>query len=87
MTAVKIRALEEMARNMVRDGKRPNLYFVTDAGIVVTVTRDVEIATKAWEKLAARRPLVESALEDRLTGCISSVEPIEDDSTILRIYR
>lgn len=74
----RIDALEQLARTTIGDGKRPNLYFVTDRGNVVTVTTEHAIAYQHWRQLAARTPLVESAMEDRLTGVLASVEPVSD---------
>lgn len=75
----KIEALEALARDMVGDGKSPNVYFVTDGGTVTTITRDKDVARRAWEALAARRPLQESMLEDRLTGVLADVGPRSDE--------
>ena len=74
----KIAELENLARDMVGDGKRPNLYFVTDGGTVTMVTRDRVAARGAWYDLSMRRPLQECALEDRLTGVLADVSPDED---------
>lgn len=74
----RIEALEQSARNIVGDGKAPNVYFVTDQGVVTTITRDREIALSAWRTLASRWPLVECAVEDRLNGVIADVSPESD---------
>jgi hypothetical protein len=80
--------LEAFARETIGDGKRPNLYFVTDRGHVVTVTTDLAIARSHWDKLAARRPLQECALEDRVTGVIADVSPDSDEPNApLRVWR
>lgn len=63
----------------VGDGKKPNVYVVTDRGVVVTLTRDGPTGYRHWRTLADRRPLVESALEDRVTGVLASVEPDSDE--------
>jgi hypothetical protein len=49
VTAVKPRKvpeLEALARDRVGDGGSPALFFVTDAGVVVTVTRDFDGVTR-----------------------------------------
>lgn len=79
----KIEALEELARTHVGDGKRPNLFFVSLAGSIVTVTRDFATAYDQWKQLAS--PYgdnygTESALEDRKTGTIATREPREENS-------
>lgn len=73
----KIKPLQALATDMVGDGKNPNLFFVTEQGITVTVTRDFEMAYRQWETLAHTYPQIESALEDRKWGVITSVEPRE----------
>lgn len=75
--------LEGIATSCVGDGKTPNLYIVTDRGKVQTVTTDGPTALRHWRKLAARRPLTECALEDRIVGCLASVEPADDDDPTL----
>ncbi len=74
----KIAALEILACDMVGDGKAPDLFFVTDQGVVITVTRNKSVAYDEWRNLAARRPMVESAMESRRFGVIASVEPESD---------
>lgn len=74
-----IAELETMARTMVGDSKSPNLYFVTDQGVVTLVTRDIKIGHKAWSDLARRSPRIECALEDRKTGVLASVSPESDE--------
>ncbi len=78
--------LDALARDYIGDGKRPNHYFVTDHGHVVTISDDLDVAYEHWRKLAYRSPHVECALEDRLVGVLASVEPIEAGSDILVIY-
>ena len=78
---MKLEALETLARERVGDGQSPDLFFVTDQGTVVTVTRDYQIASTAWTRLAmAGRWQTECALENRTFGVLASVEPAEDDS-------
>lgn len=78
--------LNGIARETVSDGKKPNLYFVTDGGDTVTITTDKEIAYAHWRKLAFRSPCQECALEDRLFGTICSVEPREEGDKHLVVY-
>ena len=84
---MRVKLLNDLARELVGDGKRPNLYFVTDQGDTVLIASDLEIAREAWGKLAARYPLQECALEDRLYGVIASVEPVDDtEGAPLEVY-
>lgn len=82
----RIKALEILARDMVGDGKKPDLYFVTDRGVVVAIETDLDAAAQRWRDLAARSPRVESALEDRLTGVLASVAP-ESEAPGARLIR
>jgi hypothetical protein len=75
----KIEQLQTLARDMVGDDGKPDLFFVTDQGIVVTISRDFDTAHKHWEELARRSPRVECALENRRTGVLASVEPDSDE--------
>lgn len=69
---------------MVGDGQSPNVFFVTDQGVVVTITRSFETAHKEWKVLSERSPLVESALEDRKQGTICDVSPEDDGGKLIR---
>lgn len=80
---MRVEALETLARDMVGDGGTPNLFFVTDGGNVTMVSTEEENARAAWRALADRFPLRECALEDRQTGVLASVQPEEDDSSVL----
>jgi hypothetical protein len=81
----KIPELEKLARDMIGDGKSPNLYFVTLKGAVVSVDTDVNRALAAWRALAYAEPLRECALEDRLYGVLASVTPRSDEDPRLGI--
>ena len=70
---------EKIASELIGDGRRPNVYFVTDQGKVQTITLNKEVALDHWRALAARWPMVECALEDRQTGVLASIEPTTDD--------
>lgn len=78
--------LDALARDHVGDGQHLNTFFVTDEhGHVVTISFDFQTAYDHWRKLAARRPLLECALEDRLTGVLADVSPQEEDGGRLMI--
>jgi hypothetical protein len=80
--ATKIDVLQDLASEYVGDGlKADNLFFVTDHGVVVGVTRDFEAAYGQWKRLAASG--AECALEDRQQGVLASVEPDDDGSSTL----
>ena len=76
---MRIKSLEELARDMVGDGGSPNVFFVcTFEGKrksrgVIMITRDFQYAYECWSKLSRRNH--ESTLEDRKWGVICSVEP------------
>jgi hypothetical protein len=75
----KVKVLEELATVVIGDGKAPHLFFVTDQGVVDTVSRDFATAYQRWLALAAVRPMVECALEGRQYGVMASVEPESDE--------
>jgi hypothetical protein len=79
----RIGVLEDFASITIGDDKAPNLYFVTDQGVLVTITRDFDVAYAHWQTLAQRAPRVESSLEDRQHGVLASVEPDEENSNRL----
>lgn len=74
----RVKELETLATEMVGDGKKPNLFFVSEQGNILLVTRIFQAAYDLWYRVSLRVD-VECALEDRLTGVIASVEPSEDD--------
>ena len=73
----RIERLEKMASDLIGDGKSPNLFFVTQGGNVILVTQRKDFAVSAWEAIATLRE--ESAVEDRKTGVLYSVEPESDE--------
>ena len=75
----KIKELQTLSADMIGDGKSPNLFFVNDQGVTVTITRDFDIAYAEWRKLAYFSSGQECALEDRKFGCIASVERGENN--------
>ena len=86
---MRITEMEALARDMVGDGKMPNVYFVSefskgkDGPGLVMISRDLNAAYTFWQSLPRT---FETTLEDRLTGVLASTEPIEDGSKILRTW-
>ena len=78
---MKVKLLNELASEMVGDGKKPNVFFVTEKGDVITVTQSFEKAYSEWRILAQNH--IESALEDRQTGILASagMEPQYSENT------
>ena len=74
---MKIEQLEQLARDLIGDGKTPNIFFVTFSANVILITTDKFIAYEVWKKLPKS---IESSLEDRRHGCICTTEPLEDDT-------
>lgn len=73
----RLQFLEKLARELVGDGKQPNLFFVSSEGNIILISRDFDVAYIKWKQHAARKDH-ECALEDRQTGVIASVEPESD---------
>jgi hypothetical protein len=73
----KVEEVEAIARKVVGDGKSPNLFFVSQEGVILTVTRDFELAYQQWRALPRN---VETALEDRKNGVIADTGPVEEGS-------
>src|SRR6185295_1454724 len=76
--AKKIQELEALATNMVGDGRSPELYFVTDEGAVVMVSRWFRPAYDIWRYLSRQQPRRASALESRKIGLLASVGEDEE---------
>ncbi len=70
--------LQDVASEVVGDGKRPNIFFVSSEGRIILISLDFDVAYEAWVKVSDVAKKVETALEDRQTGVIASVEPLED---------
>lgn len=72
--------LEELARTMVGDGQTPDLFFITQKGVVVAVDVDPEAAYSRWRQCQhGKRGPVECALENRTYGVIASWQPESDE--------
>ena len=81
MKPKRIKQLEELASNLIGDGKSPNLFFVTHQGNVILISRDFDIAYKEWKSVTSSSPCTEeTSLEDRKTGVLASREPEEEGS-------
>ncbi len=82
----RFQVLERLASEIIGDGKKPDLFFVTIAGKVVVVTQNLEIARRAWEEFAAPMD-IETSIEDRLVGTLASItpDPEEADGDLIRI--
>ena len=74
---MKIKALNQLATEMVGDGKKQNVFFVCEQGNVVMITTDFDAAHSFWQNLACTR--VDSTIEDRQTGVICSAGPERDE--------
>ena len=68
--------LQSLASELVGDGDKNNLYFVSLNGIIQTVTNDFGVAYRHWRGLPRNQ---ESALEDRQYGVICSISPKEEN--------
>lgn len=69
--------LDDLAARLVGDGKRPNFYFVGKVGKVELITTNGDLAYSHWKSLS--KPGVETMMEDRLNGSISS--QLKDDES------
>jgi hypothetical protein len=78
---VGIKQLDMAARDLVGDGKSPNLFFVSVDGKVRTITSEFDIAYDLWRSLRGS----EATLEDRKHGVLASVENhvVMDDTYML----
>lgn len=78
----RLEILNQMARDMVGDGERPDVFFVSINGNVTTVTSSFRTAYEEWLRVS-RTKKVETSLEDRVFGVIASVEPEDEGSSRL----
>ena len=62
-----VKLFESMARELVGDGKSPNLYFVSLSGKIQMAASRLDIAQRVAEALGESSPVV---LEDRKTGVV-----------------
>lgn len=74
----KIKPMQDMPVTMVGDGGSPDVFFVTDQGVTVTITTHFGTAYNHWRRMARSTPKRECALEDRRWGCICAVEPVDE---------
>ena len=73
--------LQVLATELVGDGKRPNIFFVSIEGRTVVISLDFDVAYDAWAMFSDVGGGVENTtLEDRQAGVIASIEPLEDGS-------
>jgi hypothetical protein len=79
-THMQSKELNRLATELVGDSQKPNLYFVSIEGNITLVTSEFDTAYDMWRYLPRD---IETALEDRLTGCLASTAPIEDGSSKL----
>jgi hypothetical protein len=77
-TTVKVKELNQLATEMVGDGKKQNTFFVSVKGNVVLIALDFAQAYGYWRSLANTR--VESILEDRQTGTIADAGYLDEEN-------
>jgi len=82
----RIQALETLATEMVGDGGKPNIFFVSVEGDIILITRLFEPAYEVWKRYSRKKDR-ETALEDRHHGTLASVEPEDDGPRARLLYR
>lgn len=82
--------LDDLAREMVGDCEKPDLFFVREEGTVFLVTDRFAVAYEVWKNLPRT---METSLENRCFGVIcSNVQSAEgkyywiDDSCVYKRY-
>lgn len=73
-----VQELQALPVDMVGDGKTPDVFFVSQQGIIVLITTEYELAHSYWAAISRNRD-VETALENRTFGVIASVGPEDDE--------
>lgn len=80
---MKVKEMNDMPVNMVGDGQKPNVFFVSTTKLgVVLITRYFDIAYNAWRELSRYH---HSMLEDRSYGVIAWRGFDEDGVTEVRV--
>lgn len=80
-----VKKLQQLATEMVGDGGKPNLYFVSEDGVICLIARDFELAYDCWKEISIGRN-TETALEDRQHGVLASIEPdAEGDKRLVAV--
>lgn len=82
----RIEEMEAIAREMIGDGKKPNVYFVSQfsegekgPGLVL-ISRNFDVAYEFWLSLPRN---IETIFEDRLTGVLAETTPVDEGSKVL----
>ena len=81
----KIPELEELARTLVGDNKKPDMFFVSYDGNISLVTTDFNAAYHYWREITQKNR-GETALENRTWGVICDRSPVEEGSKKLATY-
>jgi hypothetical protein len=76
MKPKKINQLEKLAREMVGDGKSPDLFFVSREGVIITITRDFPRAHQEWQNLLWQNCVCQ--IENRRYGVICQKDKDEE---------
>lgn len=71
---MRVEHLNGLARVMIGDSQRPNLFFVAVELDTQMITTDFNQAYQFWKGLSRTQKFLEPALSDRLFGVICSVE-------------
>lgn len=79
----KVKALQELARKMVGDGKSPNLFFVSVEGVIVHIGRTPTNAYDYWSAVSRNPDNKNTALEDRKHGTIADKQKDRKDGTVI----
>lgn len=74
---MKVKKLNDLATEMVGDGKKKNVFFVTVKGDVVLIAVDFAQAYGYWRSLANTR--VQCMLEDRQTGVLADAGYLNEE--------
>lgn len=69
---MKIKQLNQLATEMVGDGKSKNIFFFTVKGDVQLIGIDIDVVYKAWTDFVMSNPRVEAMIEDRKNGVVAS---------------
>ena len=74
----RIKQLEDLASELIGDGKDPNIYFVGLRGNQIMITTDFDDAYAKWQSISNQRK-DQTTLEDRKNGVLASIEPESDE--------